>query len=214
LLGQEPQSPLPVHYFWRAMIANMDAWVRSNTLPPASSYPKIADGTLVPLRDYAFPSIAGVNKPHEANRAYRLDYGANWREGILSMQPPNVGESFSVLVPQVDADGNERDGVRLPELTVPLATYASWNLRDASIGAPDQRVSFEASYIAFPKTPAERQKTGDPRQSIVERYTSREGYLSRYAKALDELVKQRWILPEDREAVLHRGEQEWDEATK
>jgi hypothetical protein len=214
LLGQEPQSPLPVHYFWRAMIANMDAWVRSNTLPPASSYPKIADGTLVPLRDYAFPSIAGVNKPHEANTAYRLDYGANWREGILSMQPPNVGESFSVLVPQVDADGNERDGVRLPELTVPLATYASWNLRDASIGAPDQRVSFEASYIAFPKTPAERQKTGDPRQSIVERYTSREGYLSRYAKALDELVKQRWILPEDREAVLHRGEQEWDEATK
>lgn len=214
LLGEEPQSPLPVHYFWRAMIANMDAWVRSNTLPPASSYPKIADGTLVPLRDYSFPAIPGVNRPHEANTAYRLDYGANWREGILSVQPPKVGESFPVLVPQVDGDGNERDGVRLPEVTVPLATYASWNLRDPSIGAPDQRVSFEASYIAFPKTAAERQKTGDPRQSIVERYTSRESYLSRYSKALDELVKQRWILAEDREAVLHRGEQEWDEATK
>ena len=49
LLGQQPQSPLPIKYFWRSMIANMDAWVRSNTLPPASSYPKIADGTLVPL---------------------------------------------------------------------------------------------------------------------------------------------------------------------
>ena len=48
----------------------------------------------------------------------------------------------------------------------------------------------------------------------MERYTSREVYLSRYTNALDELVKQRWILPEDREAVLHRGEQEWDEATK
>ena len=214
LLGQQPQSPLPVHYFWRAMIANMDAWVRSSTLPPASSYPKIADGTLVPLRDYAFPAIPGVKQAHEANTAYRLDYGANWREGILSMQPPNVGESFPVLVPQVDADGNERDGVRLPELAVPVATYASWNLRDATIGAPDQRVSFEASYISLPKTAAERQKAGDPRQSIVERYTSREGYLSRYTNALDALVKQRWILPEDREAVLHRGEQEWDEATK
>src|SRR5579864_6168193 len=212
LLGQQPQSPLPVHYFWRAMIANMDAWVRSDTLPPASSYPKIADGTLVPLRDYAFPAIPGVNKPREANTAYRLDYGPNWREGILSVQPPKVGESFPVLVPQVDADGNERDGVRLPEFAAPLATYASWNLRDPSIGAPDQRVSFEASYIPFPKTAAERQRTGDPRQSIVERYTSREGYLSRYTNALDELVKQRWILPEDREAVLHRGEQEWDEA--
>jgi hypothetical protein len=214
LLGQQPQSPLPVHYFWRAMIANMDAWVRSNTLPPASSYPRIADGTLVPLRDYAFPAIPGVKQPHEANAAYRLDYGTNWREGILSMQPPKVGESFPVLVPQVDADGNERDGVRLPEVTVPLATYASWNLRDPSIGAPDQRVSFEASYVAFPKTAAERQKTGDPRQSIVERYTSREVYLNRYTNALDELVKQRWILPEDSEAVLHRGAQEWDEATK
>src|SRR5579872_2366780 len=214
LLGQQPQSPLPVHYFWRAMIANMDAWVRGGTLPPASSYPKIADGTLVRLREYAFPAIPGVNRPHEANTAYRLDYGANWREGILSVQPPKVGESFPVLVPQVDADGNERDGVRLPEVSVPLATYASWNLRDASIGAADQRVSFEASYIAFPKTAAEQQRTGDPRKSIVERYTSREDYLNRYTNALDELVKQRWILPEDRAAVLHRGEQEWDEATK
>ncbi len=52
-LGQEPQSPLPIRYFWRAMIANMDAWVRSDTLPPASSYPKIADGNLVPLEKYA-----------------------------------------------------------------------------------------------------------------------------------------------------------------
>jgi hypothetical protein len=117
-------------------------------------------------------------------------------------------------VPQVDADGNERDGVRLPEIIVPLATYASWNLRDPSIGAPDQRVSFEASYIPFPKTAAQRQKTGDPRKSIAERYTDREDYLSRYSRALDELVKQRWILEEDRAALLHRAGEEWNEAVK
>ena len=40
LLGQQPQSPLPVKYFWRAMIANMDAWVRRNTLPPAEQLSK------------------------------------------------------------------------------------------------------------------------------------------------------------------------------
>ncbi|MGA8042444.1 MAG: alpha/beta hydrolase domain-containing protein, partial [Terracidiphilus sp.] len=73
LHGQQPQSPLPVRYFWRAMIRNMDAWVRSGTLPAPSSYPRIADGTLVPLDQYAFPKIPGVNLPHEANRAYRLD---------------------------------------------------------------------------------------------------------------------------------------------
>jgi hypothetical protein len=196
------------------MIANMDAWVRNGTPPPVSSYPKISDRTLVPIGTYAFPRIPGVNQPHEASAAYRLDYGPKWREGILSTQPPRVGEAFPVLVPQVDADGNERDGVRLPEITVPLGTYASWNLRDPSIGAPDQRVAFEISYIPFPKTAAEREKSGDPRKSIVERYAGHDDYMTRVTKATDELVKQRWILPEDREALIQRGEQEWSESTK
>jgi len=196
------------------MIANMDAWVRTNTLPPPSSYPRIADGTLVPLQDYALPTISDVNMPHEASEAFRLDFGPNWRDGILGVQPPKVGAPFPVLVPQVDGDGNERDGVRLPEITVPLATYTSWNLRDPSIGAPDQRVSFQASFLPFPRTAAERQKTGDPRMSITERYSGRDDYLIRYATAVDDLVKQRWILQEDRLAVGHRGEQEWDEAMK
>jgi hypothetical protein len=155
-----------------------------------------------------------VHKPHEANEAVRLDFGKKWRQGILGIQPPKVSKPFPVLVPQVDADGNERDGVRLPQITVPLATYASWNLRDPTIGAPDQRVSFEASYLPFPKSAIDREKTGDPRKSINERYASREQYLTRFARALDDLVKQRWILEEDRSQLLHRGELDWDEATK
>jgi hypothetical protein len=214
LFGQQPQSPLSVKYFWRAMISNMDAWVRSNTPPPESNYPKIADGTLVPVKEYAFPSIPGINKAREANEAWRVDFGSKWRDGVLILQPPKVGESFPVLVPQVDGDGNERDGVRLPEITVPLATYASWNLRDPSIGAPDQRVAFEASYIPFPKTAADRQRQRDPRKSIAERYAGRENYLNRYSRALDELVKLQWILEEDRAALLHRAEEEWNEAVR
>ena len=227
LLGQQPQSPLPIKYFWRAMIANMDAWVRSNTPPPPSSYPRIADGTLVSLDKYAFPAIPGVQRPREANEAWHLDFGPNWRvgilgfsppgpqtHGILSLQPPQVGAPYPVLVPQVDADGNERDGVRLPEITVPLATYTGWNLRDPSIGAPDQRVAFEVSYLPFPKTAADRTKTGDPRKSIAERYAGHEDYMTHYKTAVDDLVKQRWILPEDREALIHNGELEWAEATK
>lgn len=214
LMGQQPQSPLPVKYFWRAMIANMDAWVRSGTEPPPSRYPLLKDGTLVPFDEYAFPAIPGVKRPHEASEAYHLDFGPGWQKGILTRQPPIVGGAFPLLVPQVDADGNEKDGVRLPELAAPLATYAAWNLRDASIGAPDQRVSFEASWIPFARTAAERAKTGDPRLSVEERYKSRDDYLARYTAALDELIKERWILPEDRAAVLERGEAEWDLATK
>jgi hypothetical protein len=212
LRGQEPQSPLPVVYFWRSMIANMDAWVRNNTAPPQSQYAKISDHTLVPLVRYVFPRIRGVQLPHEANRGYRIDFGPNWQAGVLSKQPPKVGRPYPVLVPQADSDGNEVAGVRLPEIRVPLATYAPWNLRDPSIGAPDQRVSFEGSCIPFPRTLDERKKTGDPRKSIAERYSGGEQYMERYGEALDELIKQRWILPDDRAALLHRGEQEWDQA--
>ena len=70
LLGQRPQSPLPARYFWRAMIANMDAWVRNNTPPPASSYPTIADKTLVPLGSYVFPADS------------RRDEGARSERGV------------------------------------------------------------------------------------------------------------------------------------
>lgn len=213
--GQEPMSPLPVKYFWRAMIANMDAWVRNGTRPPASRYPHIGDGTLVPLEKYAFPAIPGVNRPTEASAARHLDFGPHWqRTDILSRQPPGIGTAFPVLVPQVNADGNERDGVRLPEITVPLATYTGWNLRDPSIGGAAQRVSFEGSYIAFAKTKAQRQRMGDPRPSIEERYASESDYLKRYGLAVKELVAEGWILPEDKPAMIERGKQEWDWAER
>jgi hypothetical protein len=196
------------------MLTNMDAWVRNGIPPPHSSYPRIDNGTLVSLRDYAFPPVPDLNRPSEANDAQRLDFGPQWRQGILSIQPPKVGKAFPVLVPQVDADGNERDGVRLPEIVVPLGTYAGWNLRDPSIGAPEQRVAFEASYIPFAKTANERRKLSDPRRSIAERYGSREDYLDRFGHALDDLVEQKWILPEDRSTLMLRGQQEWDDATR
>lgn len=208
--GQEPESPLPIRFFWRAMIANMDAWVRNATAPPPSTYSTIAAHTLVPLSELKFPRIPNVTLPTEANTAYRLDYGPNWRDGILSIQPPQVGEPFPVLVPQLDADGNELGGVYLPEITVPLATYTGWNLRDPSIGAPTQRIAMTGSYLVFPKDAADRKQSGDPRKSIAERYASREAYLTQFAHATDDLIQQRWILPEDRAALLQRGADEWD----
>jgi hypothetical protein len=214
LMGQQPQSPLPVRYFWRAMIANMDAWVRDGKAPPESCYPRIADGTLVPLREYAFPRLPGVNTPYDANAGERLDFGPDWQRGILSIQPPHVGPAFPILVPQVDADGNERDGIRMPELAVPLATVTGWNLRDPSIGAPTERVPFEGSWIRFARTAEERKRTDDPRPSIAERYADKQDYLRRYSQALDSLISRHWILVEDREAMMARAKDEWVQATQ
>ena len=214
LFGQQPQSPLPIRYFWRAMIQNMDQWVRGTGTPPESRYPRIADGTLVPLEKYTFPSIPGVQRPHEVNEAWHLDFGPDWREGVLSVQPPKVGAAFPVLVPQTDEDGNERAGVRLPEVSVPLATYTGWNLRDPSIGAADQRVSFEGSFLPFAKTAEQRKKNGDPRKAVGERYSGRDDYLKRFGAALDELVRQKYLLEDDRGALMKLGEQEWEYANK
>ncbi len=216
LASQNPQSPLPIRWFWRGMISNMNRWVRDGAPPPPTTVPRIADGTLVPLNKLAFPAIPGVHVPRSTNQAFHLDFGPRWQQtGILSLQPPSVGAAFPVLVPQVDADGNDRAGVHLPEIVVPLATYTGWNLRDPSTGAPDQRPSFLGSYFPFAKTAAERKAAGDPRLSVEERYPGgRDEYLDRYKQAVDVLVRARWILPDDAPALNAQGAAEWDYATK
>jgi hypothetical protein len=207
--AQQRNNPNPIRWFWRALITDMNEWVSDGVEPPASVYPRIADKTLVIT--WTFPRIPGVSMPHDLNVAYRLDFGPQWKQGIISYEPPKVGKPFPGLVPQSDADGNDLGGVRLPELQVPLATYTGWNLRDPSIGAPDRRLSFLGSFIPFAKTAQDRQKSGDPRLSVAERYTSREQYMGKYAEAAIKLIQQRFMLSEDLAAVLARGQQEWDE---
>jgi hypothetical protein len=196
------------------MISNMNLWVRNVANPPQSAYPMLVDKSLVPLGKLAFPKIPAAHPPADNNLAYRLDFGPIWQKGIITKQPPIVGKPFPVLVPQVDVDGNELAGVHLPEISVPLATYTGWNLREPSIGAPEQRLPFEGSFFPFPKDAVAREKSGDPRKSIAERYSSREIYLEKFTQATDKLIKQRWILPEDRDALLARGAQEWDFLTR
>jgi len=211
--AQQRYNPNPIQWYWRALITDLDQWVKDGTPPPRSTYPKIADATLVPLSKSEFPQIPGVNKPHEMNLAYHLDFGPQWKEGIVGVEPPKVAKSFPVLVPQSDTDGNDLGGVSLPELQVPLATYTGWNLRDLSIGAADLRLSFYGSFIPFAKTRAEREKSGDPRLSIAERYASRDEYLGKFAEAAMKLIHERFLLREDLPALLERGEHEWAEVT-
>ena len=124
-------------------------------------------------------------------------------------EPLCIDGAYGGLVPQSDADGNDLGGVRLPELQVPLATYTGWNLRDPSIGAPEQRVSFLGSWIPLAKTAEERKKSGDPRLSIEERYKSQEEYMSKFEQAAKKLIEQRFLLQEDLPAILERGRLEW-----
>jgi hypothetical protein len=221
--AQQKHNPNPIQWYWRALITDMDQWVKDGKEPPVSTYPKTAEKTLVPLGKWNFPKIPGVNIPHEVSLAYHIDREVQFssltpqKKGAsavgpaqsMIVEPPRVGNPFGVLVPQSDADGNDLGGVRLPELQVPLATYTGWNLRHPSIGAPEQRISFIGSWIPLTKTAEERKKSGDPRLSIAERYTSREDYMTKFEQAAKKLVEQRFLLQEDLPAILERGRTEW-----
>ena len=110
----------------------------------------------------------------------------------------------------VDEDGNELAGIRLPDITVPLATYTGWNVRHADIGGPGQTLSLLGSTMPFPATRAERQASGDPRPSIEERYPSKEDYLRRVQQAAEALVQQGYLLAEDLTTVAEQASQRYD----
>jgi Alpha/beta hydrolase domain len=53
------------------------------------------------------------------------------------------------------------------------------------------------SFIPFAATKAERERTGDPRPSLEERYPTKEAYVAAVRKAAESLVAERLLLPED-----------------
>jgi hypothetical protein len=140
----------------------------------------------------------------------RLDFGLETEEEILTIVPPRVGKPYANLVAAIDEDGNELAGIRLPDISVPLATYTGWNVRHPSVGGPGQILSLLGSTIPFPATQAERQATGDPRLSIEERYASREDYLRQVQQAAEALVQQGYLLAEDLPTVADQAAQRYD----
>ena len=171
----------------RGLLVAMDKWVRDRVAPPPSRYPRLQDGTLVRAADVAFPSVPTVRSPRALSAGVR---GVN----RLAAQDGGAGAPLPLLVPQVDQDGNERAGIRLPEVAVPLATYTGWNFRKPAIGAPDQLFPLLGSYVAFSATKAEREPAHDPRPAIDERYPTREQYLTLVQEAGAGLVKDRYLL--------------------
>ena len=199
----------------RALLAALQAWLKDGTAPPASVYPKIAEGQMTTLDGLKFPAIPGVMVPRHPRLARRLDFGPEFqKQGIILQEPPKVSGAFPLLVPQVDADGIDLGGIRLPELAVPVATITGWNLRAPERGAPEEMTEFYGSIFPLAKTAAERQQSHDPRRAIGERYAGREDYLKRVRETADRLVRQRFVLPQDREFVVERAARLWDAVAK
>lgn len=187
----------------RAALTNLDRWVSAGELPPASCHPRCSDGTAVPPETLAgiFGQFPGVRFPPRTLHALRLDYGSETHLGRTLTLPAIAGEAYPARVPAIDGDGNEITGIRLPDITVPLATHTGWNLRHAEVGNPDLVIGITGGLagwsLPFPVTRAEREARRDPRLSIAERYPSRDDYLQQVRAAVYALVQQGYVLTED-----------------
>ena len=201
--GQQRPNANPYSFGQRALLVALDRWVRDGVPPPPSAHPRLADGTLVPRDKIGFPELPGVRSPRTIPAGYRAD-----------LPGPHTAHPLPLLVPQVDRDGNETAGIRLPNVAVPLATYTGWNFRNPSIGQPNEILALTGSFVPFPVTKAAREQAGDPRLSIEERYGSRERYQALVKDAADKLVQQRYLLSEDVPRVVARALATWDDLTK
>jgi len=184
-LGNPLQNGGPM----RALLHALDLWVREGVEPPDSEFPSHAAGTLVTAdkESTGFPSIPGVSFPDVINELRVTDY---------STIPPHEGASYPIFVPTVDEDGNDIAGIRLPDVSVPLATYMGWNLGSKGF-AQGSLCSVIGSTISFPAKKSDRQKSADPRLSIEERYENHEAYVKQVEEAANRLVAKRLLLEDD-----------------
>jgi Alpha/beta hydrolase domain len=204
-IGQLPPNNISPQPFLRACFALMDRWATTGEAPPPSRVPTRSEGTLVSPKEalQRFPKIPGVNLPAMPSRLPFWNYGSDFDRGIMSVCPPEAvkGKEYPVQVPQVDADGNDMGGVRYPDMQVPLGTYLGWALRKSGF-AEGELLSTNGCIITFARTKAEREKSGDPRLSIEERYANHTVYVEAVKRAVNGLVKEGFMLPEDGERYI------------
>jgi alpha/beta hydrolase family protein len=209
---QQLSNPNPYQQGLRALLTALRAWVVDGTEPPDSRVASLRAHTLVGSAqdEIGWPNIPGVKFTGILNRLELLDFGRQFdvdeETGILS-EPPRVipHAAYTVLVPRVDSDGNEVDGLRSTTLQAPLGTYTGWNLRRAGF-AEGEECGLTGSFIPFARTRAERDATGDPRLSLEERYGTHDGYVAAVRAAADRLVAARLLLQADADRLIAQAE--------
>jgi hypothetical protein len=194
---QNLTNPLDFRWAMRALLIDFHEWLKDGVEPPPSAYPKISAGELVSPSEVKYP--AHVRAPRWLRLPQVLDFGPDFAaKGIASVEPPKEGPEYTVLVPQVDEHGNERSGVRLPDLQVALGVYTGWNLRSQTMGAPDRMIAFTGSF--FPREAAEIKKL----------YADKNSYVRQVREAAEQLVARRLLLASDVDRVVEREAQLWD----
>jgi hypothetical protein len=198
--GQFKENANDYRWAQRGLLAALDGWTRLGVEPPASRHPTLRDGSLIAHKDLRFPALPGLQPPTFVPGGYRADVPAPY-------------SPMPFLVPNVDADGNEIGGIRLPIVAVPLATLTGWQFRSEQIGAPGTLIAMAGAYIPLPATRADRERRKDPRLSIAERYPAKGEYLKKVQQAAATLADERYVLRDDLPALVDEAARQWDVIT-
>ena len=200
-----PSNTVDYRPLLRAVLASLDRWAKDGTPPPPSRHPRIADGSLV---DTTAPgvTIPGLPPAKGPNTRPRFDYGPDFAKGIIGKTlPVALPDRYGVLVPKVDADGNETGGIRLPDIAVPTGTATGWSVRSATAGGAAELCYLDGSFVPFARTKAEREAKADTRPSLEERYRDAADYAAKVRSAADALQQEGYLLPEDVERIAARA---------
>jgi hypothetical protein len=189
----------------RAALLNLERWVVDGVEPPPDAVPRIADGTAVDRADVlarfaAVGADAVLPRSEDLPALRRLDLGDRTGEGVVRL-PAVAGEPYRCLVSSVDGDLNEEAGIRLPDLTTPLAAQTGWNPRRPESGGEGQTVDMLGSSIPLPGA------------GIAARYGDRESYCRLVRREAERMVAARHLLAEDVERVVARAAAAYDAFT-
>jgi len=199
---------------FRAALANLLAWVRDGVEPPPSVFPRLADGTAATREQVSarLAAIPGLTLP-DASRLpvlYPLDLGPDAARGIGRFPAQRAGDAYPAIVSAVDGDGNETGGVRMPDVSVPVATHTGFNVRHPDSGGAGQILEYVGLTLPFAPVESARAALGDPRASIAARYRDRAAYLDAVREAARALVQQRLLLDEDIETCVAIASERYD----
>jgi hypothetical protein len=128
--------------------------------------------------------------------------------GVPTLAPPPIKQVIQMLVPRVDADGNEVGGVPNVLTDAPLGTYLGWNIT-AGGARPfhqGQICNYVGGMLPFARTKAERTASKDPRLSLEERYATHAGYVDAVGKAAANAVARGFMLQQDADAAVKAAE--------
>ena len=193
----------------RALLVAMDLWADQGVEPPPSNYPRLENGTLIPVEEYnaEFPAIPGAAVAALQNPLELLNFGPLFGRfgGVISLQPPLLGPRYPQFVPRADEDGLDIAGVRPLQIRVPLGTNTGWNVRAAG-HRPPNLCRLTGTHIPFAQTKEERQANGDPRLSLQERYQDHRGFVRAVRRAARQLVRERFLLPVDADTLINAAQ--------